>query len=150
MSKKETVVVEVSVASIKQAFEKVINSKHAPIIVDAIVKHLQESELGLEDLYHSLLGAERSFKYKPLDKVWISLDHLPSWRIDKDKSLQAGLIEKERFIKCTIIDINPLSRSCYKIEFVAIATGKDETGLQEYPVSEAAIYGREEEELLPF
>lgn len=152
MHKKDKIVIEVPLDTIKKAFGKVINSENAPIIVDAIVKHLQETDLGLEDLYFSLMGVERTFKYKVLDKVWVNIEHLPSWRIDKVKSEAAGLILREKFIKCTVVEIQPLVRSCYRVEFEAIPTGKDEPKLEEYMLAEYSLHSSydEEEDLLPF
>lgn len=152
MSKKERITIEVSVDSIRQALKKVIKSEYAPIIVDAIVKHLEESEIGLEDLYHSLMGVERTFAFKPLDEVWVSIEHLPSWRMDKVKTIAAGLVFKDSFMKCKVVEINALSRTCYRLEFECIPTGKDEKRTEDYWLPPSLISGQyiEEEDLLPF
>lgn len=152
MSKKTHINVEVQVDSIKQGLSKVIKSEHAPVIVNAIIKHLEKTEIGLEDLYHSLMGVERVLKYKVLDEVWAHTNNLPSWRIDKVKSAAAGLIVKETFIKCKIIEIDPCARSCYKLEFECIPTGKDEKGMEDWWLPPSLISGQyiEEEDLLPF
>jgi hypothetical protein len=84
--------------------------------------------------------------------VWVNIEHLPSWRIDKVKSEAAGLILREKFIKCTVVDIQPLVRTCYKVEFEAIPTGNDEPNLLEYMLAEYSLHSSydEEEDLLPF
>jgi hypothetical protein len=150
--KSKSIMIEVTEDSIKRSLLRIIKSEHAPIIVDTVIKHLVTTEIGMEDLYYSLQGEERVFSYNIMTEVWVPFDRLPSWRIDKAKTTAKGLVYRDLYLKCKIAEINPLTRSCYRLMFNCVPTGNEEVSVQEYWVDANAIHSAhmEEDDLLPF
>lgn len=151
MEKKKSILVEISVDTIKETLQKEIKSEHAPIIANAIIEQLSRTEVGMEDLYFALQGVVREFKYKILDEVWVRFDQLPSWRMDKVAMKTEGLIVRDTYVKCTVTDINPFSRTCYSIEYKCIKNTETDVSTDTFVAAEVGIAGlySEEENLFP-
>lgn len=142
---------EVTDEEIKKYLIKLIKSPNAELIAKTIVNHVQESELGLEDLYKSMLGLERTFKYNTLDTVWVRFGHLATWRYDKEKMKEQGLIVKDEYVKCTIVEIYPFKKCCYVLKYNCAKSSDSEITTDTYNVPEDLISGivNEEDDILP-
>lgn len=108
MDKKKTHIdVKVSIQGIRDSLRKRIVSDHSDIITDAIMKNLEKSPRGLEQLYKAFSGVKDEPKFKPGDKVYADLSYLNTWKFDKDKTDLAGLIVNKRLLSLvTAVDIH--------------------------------------------
>jgi len=91
-------------------------------------------------LVKCFMGIEFKLKYKSDDWVYIDFKSLPSWRIDKDKTLSMPGVLENKFVPCKITFINKADVALYHIEFKCIKEGDTKVVTEGYMVEEAAIY----------
>ena len=121
------------------------DSPNKKLISKTIIDHLGTTDMGIECVYKSFLGINRKFDYKIGQEVWVKLDTLPSWRMNLDKMKEEKRIFQEQ-IRASIIEIFPVSRNCYRIEYEYLDKEdkevKDQSQISEYyvnPVEEITI-----------
>lgn len=152
MNKKDHILVKVSVNGIREGLVKIISSEHAQLIANVIIEQLSYTEIGLNKLHVALSGIPYTYKCNPLDEVWVSLDYLPNWRMDKPAMEKAGILKKN-YVKCTVTEIHPHKKECYNLRFNLIKPGESEISTDEYTVQEDGIldqYPEMEGDTLPF
>lgn len=152
MIKRDHIFVKITVEEIKEALHKVIKSEHAHLISNTIVEQLSFTEVGIDKLYLSLNGIKQSYKYNVLDEVWVKVDQLPSWRMNKDIMKENGMIFND-YIKCMITAIHPNKGHCYVVRFEVMKDSTKEKSFEEYDIREDAIQKQHPElegDLLPF
>lgn len=133
--------VSISTDELKQALLKCFaKHEHKEIIVNVIIGTLNQTEMGLSHLYKALLGVEPQSKLKIGDKVLANLQNLPTWRIDKDKTLANGLLDKNDNMVCTVTAINNYKSDNIEIEINYMNSKEDEVQKDTYPVSDDKLF----------
>lgn len=129
--------VSISTDELKQALLKCFaKHEHKEIIVNVIIGTLNQTEIGLSHLYKALLGVEPQTKLKIGDKVLANFYTLPTWRMDKDKTLASGLIDKNDNMVCTVMAINNYKSDNIEIEMTYMNSKEDEFQKDTYPISD--------------
>lgn len=153
MDKKDHILVKVPVNGIRESLVKIISSEHARLITNVIIEQLNHTEIGLDKLYMALSGVPFTYRFNILDEVWVNIDHLPGWRMNKDAMVKANLLKNNAYIKCTINKISPHRKHCYNVQFNILKPGETEVSLEEYDITEDAVidqYPEMEGDTLPF
>lgn len=138
----------------KMLFDRLEGSHHSRrILVDAIIDNLGETEVGLEQLYMAMQGIEVEIPFSVGDRVLIPFDSLATWRLDLDKTKEAGLLVKG----CVVAEINEINpRKAQPIYVKYKAVKKNGTEPEEdtwiLKASDVTIANEElpDEEELPF
>lgn len=130
MAKKTHINVEVSVADIRSSLRKRITSEHADLITDVIMGNLEKTEVGYRQVYLALSGVQEKLRFSPGDKVVVPVDHLSTWKFDKVKSSEAGLIHQGK-VKAIVVGADPYVSYPYTVETMM----KDSTGIEVKVVS---------------
>lgn len=140
MSSKDHILVKISKEQIRTQLKKMLGSEHCDLISQVIIDNLSETEVGLTQLYKAFSGLKDQLKYKAGQVVWVKVSTLYSWRIEKDKMVQAGMIHQDQ-VMALITEINETKLLPYKIKYAYIGGG----GSQEEDQMEVA-----EEALNPY
>lgn len=123
--KKSYIEVRTSVEQIKERLVGCMKgTPHAALIAETIVDGLADSEMGLSHLYNAFSGLKPSVHVKIGDDVLIPWDNMPTWRMNKDKMREAGLLVKETLVKAVVVDINHNRRESIQVRYERI----DESG----------------------
>ena len=152
--RKEHINVIVKVDDIERALISMIDHRYKKEISAVIMNNLTGTELGVEQLYASFSGIVPRTDYKVGDKVLVDIKHLPSWRIDFDKTKEAGFVYQGK-IKGVVesIDLSKTANIRVNYKFVDKSDGKIKT--EGWPCNEADIILANEEQVdyeddLPF
>ena len=119
MPKKEYINVQISVEELRAGLQKLIRSEHSFLISETIINHLAGTPVGLARLYQSMAGVRKTFKFKPLDEVYVDFHSLSTYKMDKDKMIASGLIVKD-FVLCTVAEVSPFTDYPYKVKYTYI------------------------------
>lgn len=126
MSKEKTHInIEVKIDDIRAGLQKLIRSDYSSLIAETIVTHLSITEEGLKQVYLAMSGVKVCAKFKVLDKVLVKSDTLPSWRMDLDKTKEAGYSVKG-LVKGNIQDIDMTQSSAYQIYYKYLNSAGEE------------------------
>lgn len=87
---------------------------YADLIAEAIVKNLDRTEVGMEQLFKSFSGIYPQAYYKEGDKVWAKISSLYSWRIKQEHNKDR--IHKGLFI-VEIIEVDLQRQKPYKVKY---------------------------------
>lgn len=116
---------------------------HRELICRVIIAHLSKTEVGISHLFSALAGMEVEFKYTVGTKVLISVDRLPSWRIDKDKTLEHTKTGPAYGYCIGVIkDIDPFVRYPYRCAVELVSAGVA-VEVQEHLFAEEDIFPEE-------
>lgn len=107
----------VSNIEIKKTLESLINSPYKSLISEVIVKHLANSDLGLESLFLAFANVVREIPFKVLDEVYIHYDNLPSWRLNRT-SMESILFKNH--VKAKITKIDDTMKDSITYTFIAL------------------------------
>lgn len=116
--------VKVTVESIRDSLRKKIVSENSKLITDVIIDNLSITEVGLKQLFRALSGIEDKIPYKVGDFVMVKIDPLYSWKFDKVKTREAGLIVQER-LRAQIISIKPYHDASLEIQYDVLDSNED-------------------------
>lgn len=108
--------VKVTVESIRDSLRKRIVSENSKLITDVIIGNLSVTEVGMRQLFKALSGVEESVPYKVGDFVMVKIEPLYSWKFDKDKTKEAGLIIQGR-VRAQIISIKPYQDAAVELKY---------------------------------
>jgi hypothetical protein len=111
-------------------------------VANLIVGQLALTEKGLPQLFKALLGVFPSLIYKEKDWVYVRLDMLPSWKMDKAATAALPSV-KDGFILAQIKECNVYKGSPYKVVYDVVKEGakvasQDESEIREEYVREKA------------
>lgn len=135
---KDHIFVKVDIATIKKALHNKIGSFDTPathILINAIVENLAETEVGLQQLYMALSGIEATSRFRVGDTVLIPWGLLPTWRLDFDKTQEAGLIVKECLV-AEVTEINLRRSNPLTVVYKAVKKNEAEPVEETYVLSE--------------
>lgn len=105
MAKKNSVNITIQESEIRAGLKRIIRSDHSQLIVDSIIGHLSQHNPGLEDLFLAMAGIEKKLAFKPTDEVYVPLGRLPSWKVNKENTREAGLANKD-YVVCVVKEVN--------------------------------------------
>lgn len=133
--------INVPVEEVRVRLEEMLDSPHRNMVADVIIGYLDKSPGGLEALVKALHGYQFFPKYKEGDEVLVDPTYLSSWRIDKDKMKEKGLLMKEG-VRCKIESVDWYHTFPYRVSYNWI-NDKDETGEDKYSVREENMFQEE-------
>jgi hypothetical protein len=145
MDEEKKVNIDITISEIKIMLSKHVltgSTTKDDVISDLILGHLALSEKGLSQLFKALLGVPPTLIYKEKDWVYIRLDILPSWRMDKAATSALPSV-KEGYILAQITECNVYKGSPYKVVYDVIKDGEtvatpDQTEMREDYIREKA------------
>lgn len=135
---KDHIFVKVDIATIKKALHNKIGSFDTPathILINAIVENLAETEVGLQQLYMALNGIEATSRFRVGDTVLVPWGLLPNWRLDFDKTKEAGLIVKDCVV-AEVDEINLRRSTSLTVVYKAVKKNEAEPVEDSYMLSE--------------
>lgn len=96
---------------------------HRELIARVIIAHLSKTEMGISHLIQAMAGIEPTFKYHVGTKVLLSIERLPSWKIDKDKTLEltkTGPVYG--YVSGKVKAIDPFIKYPYRCEIIVVSS----------------------------
>lgn len=144
MEEEKKVNIQVSVHEVANLLSKhmVQGSGEGRAVTNLIVGQLALTEKGLPQLFKALLGIFPSLIYKEKDWVYVRLDILPNWKMDK-AATEALPSVKDGFILAQITECNVYKGYPYKIAYDVMKDGakvasQDESEIREEYIREKA------------
>lgn len=137
-----TIDFNINQSTIRAGLKKLIRSDHSELIVDVIIGHLSQHKPGLEQLFMAMAGLENKLHFKPLDEVFYPIGRAPSWKIDTDKTIEAGMVTKG-YLKASVTDTNEYRTGRVQIEYYFINSTGDKIKYEEW-VNEAVLSSADE------
>lgn len=106
-------------------------------LADLIIGHINHSPVGLEQITKGLLGIFPTAKYSKGQFVYVPVQKLPGWRINKEETLKlASCVDS--YIMAQITHVDVYDSNPYRIVYTAVLTdGK--IGETEYAANEETI-----------
>jgi hypothetical protein len=146
----EFITVKIARSEIQKMLTALINSPHKEIMAKAICEGLAGTEMGLQNLYSALQGIDRVFKYKVGEVVLMKENSMYSWRVDKPKMIDNGMIRPDGYVQATVVSIHPHRSNPYTLSYKYInkdngaietndttpATEEDLMTFDDYPLGE--------------
>jgi len=130
--------VEITTEDIKQLLVKHLVIADKDKFAELIVGHVSKNNTSLTQIYKALIGVYPKFNYKEGDFVYVSLNHLPSWRMNKEKTKALpGVIDDN--LPCQITKVNIYEESCYDIDFTYIPKDSEIATVEHYSTSDYYI-----------
>lgn len=127
-----------------QMLKKNLN-KNSDKVAEVLTEHITKAgATAFQQCFKALMGIYPSIKYKPGDIVYVYFSHLPTWRLDKEKTLQVSGVKGE-LIPVKIINADKYSDPEYQIEFYGVSNGESKISVHNYNTSDALIEYKEEQ-----
>lgn len=106
--KKKYIELKISVEQLENILIKSIklNTPHRELIAKTILHSLSHTEMGMTHLYNAFVGIEYHYHVKIGDRVLVKFENLPTWRMNKDHTQEAGLLIKGEYMMGVVSDIN--------------------------------------------
>jgi hypothetical protein len=121
----KSISVEITIEDIQQLLEKHLVIKDKQKFAELIVGHLSKSTIALEQTYKGLLGMYPEFNYKEGDWVYIDINNLTSWRMNKESTLKLpGTLDQ--CIPCEITSVDKYNGAPYNISFKCVKKDTEE------------------------
>jgi hypothetical protein len=114
--KKSYVDVRIEVEEVRAALKKIIRSDFNNLIAEVIIDNLNETEVGISQLYLAMSGVRKLPRFKVLDEIYAEVPSLASWRMDKSRMETEKMLFQGK-VKCKITDINLQRRDSYHVEY---------------------------------
>jgi len=142
MDQEKKVSIELTTTEVKELLMRHLDITQAHNVADVIIGHLVQTEKGLGQLFKGLIGVFPTLVYKEKDFVYVKLDYLPSWRMDKAKTAELPTVNNGHIL-AQIIECNPYKGSPYKVSYDVIKEGEiivkaEMTEIQEIYIREKA------------
>ena len=93
-----------------------IKSEHASLIAETIISHLDLTDLGLSQLMGAIVGLKKNTEYKLLDEVYIPIERLARWRINKENMKKENMMHKD-LILCKIVAIDLRKHENIRVQY---------------------------------
>lgn len=139
----KSISVEITIEDIQQLLEKHLVMKDKQKFSELIVGHLSKSNIALEQTYKGLLGMYPEFNYKEGDWVYIDINNLTSWRMNKESTLELpGTLD--HCIPCEITGVDIYSAAAYNIKYRYIKKDTEEILDETYSVEGRYIFKKVE------
>lgn len=125
--------IRISGNEIKKELSQYFNSekKNMNLVLNTIMNHLSQTEMGLEALYKAMNGLEVTPKFKIGEQVYVKKQCTHYWRMDEPKTQEKGLM-KQGLVLAEITKIDLTKRKCYSISYSYYATNAEEPTTEEY------------------
>jgi hypothetical protein len=134
----KTISVEITTEDVKQLLAKHLVIADKEKFAELIIGHLSKSSVSLEHIYKALIGIYPEFNYKEGDWVYVPLDALPVWRMDKEKTKALPKVMGNN-IPCEITKVDTYQEACYDIDFTYIPKDSDVLTVEHYSIKESYI-----------
>lgn len=136
--------IRISAGEIKKELSQYFNSekKNMNLVVNTIINHLTQTEMGLEALYKAMNGFEITPKFKIGEQVYVKKDCTHYWRMDEPKTREKGLMKND-MILAEITRIDLTKRKCYSISYNYYGSGSDN------PIKEECNDSASNDDVLP-
>lgn len=131
-------------SDLQKIIKKNITSKDADKIATVLAEHISASSIAFEQCLKAFMGIFPTLKYKVGDVVYINFTYLPTWRIDKDKTLKLPNVKGE-LVPAIITSTNMYSGDQYTIEYSAIANNESGSKKQTWQIHDRYIEYKEEQ-----
>lgn len=98
--------------------KRIIKHEHSELISKTIIDAIKTNyspEICLSHIYNALSGIEPISKFKVLDKVWINLNQISSWRYDMEKTKETYEI-RQNHIQGEVISVNLYQYASYTVK----------------------------------
>lgn len=138
MSNKDYIMVKIYKEQIRTQLKKMLSSEYSDLISQVIVDNLSVTEVGLSQLYKSFSGLKDEFKFKVGQKVLVNESNLYSWRIDKEKMAEAGMLKQGK-ITCMIANLTKTQAKPYTVKYTYI-NSSGEQGEETTDVNESEMF----------
>lgn len=127
-----------------QMLKKNLN-KNSDKVAEVLTEHITKAgTTAFQQCFKALMGIYPSIKYKPGDIVYVYFSHLPTWRLDKQKTLQVSGVKGE-LIPVKIINADKYSDPEYQIQFYGVVNNESKISVQGYNITDALIEYKEEQ-----
>jgi hypothetical protein len=126
VNQEKKVIIEVTVHEVASILSKHMvqgSSGEDRAVTNLIIGHLALTEKGLPQLFKALMGVFPSLIYKEKDWVYVRLDMLPSWKMNKIATAALPSVKNE-YILAQIIECNVYKTSQYKLAYDVIKDGE--------------------------
>jgi hypothetical protein len=130
--------IEISCTDLRNLLAKYLKIDNSYEVANLIVGQMQLTEIGVSQLFKSLLGIFPTLEYKIGDFVWINIANLGSWRMDKVKTSTLPTC-REDMLLCKIVETNVYRGSPYKVVFDIIRDKETDIKTDMSDVSASAI-----------
>lgn len=122
--KEKKINIDISHNEIKALLTKNISNPNAAVMAEVIIKNLEKTSQGVKQLYKAFSGILPSSPYKVLDKVYVEIPSLNTWKFDSEKTKNSALCFK----------------GCLKVEVTAIDLYRyDQLSIKYQAVNESGI-----------
>lgn len=127
-----------------QMLKKNLN-KNSDKVAEVLTEHITKAgATAFQQCFKALMGIYPSIKYKPGDIVYVYFSNLPTWRLDKQKTLQVSGVKGE-LIPVKIINADKYSDPEYQIQFYGVVNNESKISVQGYNITDALIEYKEEQ-----
>lgn len=123
MEEEKKVSIELTTTEVKELLIRHLDVKQTHMVADLIIGHIIQTEKGLGQLFKGLIGIFPTLVYKEKDFVYVKLDYLPSWRMDKAMTAELPSVNNGHIL-AQIIECNPYKNSPYKVTYDVIKEGE--------------------------
>ena len=146
MEEEKKVNIQVSVHEVANLLSKhmVQGSGEGRAVTNLIVGQLALTEKGLPQLFKALLGIFPSLIYKEKDWVYVRLDILPSWKMDKVATAALPSV-KDGYILAQITECNVYKEAPYRIVYDVMKDGANVATADRSDVRESDILEKAED-----
>lgn len=118
---KKNITVKVTADSLKDRLRKGLVLSYPELLTTVIIENLARTEVGLEQLFKAFSGIEDKPKFRVGEHMMLTQDAAYTWKYDKTKMEEAGLLFQER-IKCQILSIDMYKKAPYEVTYTALNT----------------------------
>jgi hypothetical protein len=113
---KDYIEVKVKVKDIEAMLKDKLTGAYNKEVAQIVISNLKTTELGIEQLYNAFSGILPTTDVKVGDSVLINASTLPSWRIDFDKTKEAGFMYQSK-MKGIVEYIDLCKIACYRVKY---------------------------------
>ena len=131
-----------STEELAQMIKSVFKPEHAKVMSECITEILSERDPAtMEVILKSAMGIDMTPAYKEGDEVFCKTTALSSWRWDKAKMKEAGLIDEDDLIKGTIVKAQKYKAFQYLFKYDYLEEKVDEPKISTDDLAERYITG---------
>lgn len=103
---------------VSQMIRNVFKVEHAKQMSECIIEIINEQNEGaLQIVLKAAMGADMSLAYKEGDEVFCKQQALSTWRWDKPKMKEAGIIDEDGCLKGTIVKAQKYRQNPYQFKY---------------------------------
>ncbi len=123
---KDYITMDVSIKEIKNLLIKNLSCKNGDQVAEVIVQSLIDTNIGLKLLYKALTGLFPETNVKVGEIYYVHIDYLPTWRLDKIKTLSLPGTKDDFYIPVRVEAINLYREPSIEVRFKMVNTTDQE------------------------